>query len=229
MFFSLSLAAAPPESVHWTFSEPAFAADDVASLKAAGWQLNVAADRDDAFFVKREKVRGLSDYLVLIDVVNQEEAKVPAADAIPQATLPFAPTPNGQATLKVATEGLQNQVIVISLLAGNKPVGEVKITNNSSGVLVTGAGEQPFKVEDDKWLRNPRELEISWTTEVDGSNGKISISFPDAPDAKVEAAPFITPAGFPDALRLQVGFGKAVNRGLVIDELQITPTGAASP
>lgn len=161
-------------------------------------------------------VQGDHTALILEDVYDSSADQGNDADGTPKVSWEFEPVSAGSLNLRVGTAGTQNQNGEIALLARGRPLLVIKITNNTTGLVVSGSGETEFS-DSASWFNRARNLEIRWT-----ADGDVMVSFiPENGDA-LELGPlqFLAP-GAPDELTMQVGFGRATNKALRIESLSL--------
>ena len=180
-----------------------------AALKARGWHTNAAAQKDGAFEVK--KPNKWSDGDLYLTDNDEKEA--------PQAWLLLPQIPAGHVALHLSTDGLQNQTATVSLATGETAQAKITLENNTHAVLAAGDKEEKFESTDVKWFRKPVDVRLAWETQKSGDIAyTVTLTMPGQTPVVLRG----TTRKLPDRLVLGVGFGTAVNRTLVVEDLAVT-------
>ncbi len=217
-----SLACAGESTdIQWRFdASEGWTPSRVAALKSKGFTVSGAADSDAALFVQTERLGEVTGFLKLVDVVDSAAGKLDNAGGTPIATLPFAAATTGSLKLRVALDGLQKQQAVIALCSGDTELAAIELTDNTHGQLRVGEQTQAF-TDGVKWFMSSRDTSIAWEP---ASAGGVQFTLTFKPRQGQPATLQGHAAAAPDRLVLRVGYGTAVNRALMIDELQLRTT-----
>lgn len=187
---------------------------NVSTLTADGWTSSGIESESD-WYVAPEG-------MFLID-------NSPAAPAT--LTLPFAPLGTGRVSARMGVAKMANFTARLELLAGEDSLGEIQLTTRTDGLL-RGLADVDFS--DTRWdveQGTLRDVVIEWGEVAGGERLEIILRYL----GTTETANAInrweipnTPANRPDRIRFSVGFNSAVNRGLVIESLEVLSTAPRS-
>jgi chondroitin-sulfate-ABC endolyase/exolyase len=146
-------------------------------------------------------------------------------------TIPIARRGAGKVTARMGVARTANFNARIELLAGSASLGMIQLTTRTAGFL---RGPDDLEFTDDRWdieqgtLRN---VSIEWRELPGVGLMEIILRYDGTSDdasAKLRWEIPAAPANQPDRIRLSVGFNSAVNRGLVLESLEISTAASYS-
>lgn len=220
-FFSVLFALAPAfavgaTAIHWDFRDGGESAD---SWLEEWTPVSLAAQQEGAIRVEAPpgNVQGEHRALIMEDVYDSSAATLDDAAGTPRLRYEFKPITAGSLRFRAGTMGTQNQNADITLLSHGRPLIIVKIENNTAGRVVTRSGESTFS-DTQSWFNRARDYTITWT-----ADGEVTFRFnPETGEPVVfDNLKFLAP-GEPDAVTMQVGFGRATRKGLRIESLSLS-------
>lgn len=188
-----------------------------------GWKRDTrAAEAEKAMWldISPQKASARLGALYLEDVYDSGAEGGTDRDGTPQISLSFAPIRQGSLSFRAGTAGTQNQQGIITLLARGRPLMLVRLTSNTEGVVASASGEVSFR--DVSWFNRARDYAITWVRQGDGTYA-VTMTFQPLEGELVVFEPlrFLAP-GAPDEVRMQVGFGRAVEKSLRIETFFLT-------
>lgn len=217
--FFLSLPAllmAQQERFHWDFRD----ADTGVSEWLSVWKTaSKAAMMEGALTVMDPpgEVAGNHRALLLTDLMDSSVEKVNDEAGTPALSWDFDPVSDGILRFRAGTSGTQNQNASFILSAKGRPLLIIRLVNNHSGMIISRSGNQGFE-DAQSWFNRARDFEVRWK-----ATGEVTFTFtPESGEPAVFAPLTFLAPGSPDNLRLQVGFGRATQKALRIESLQLT-------
>jgi len=161
-------------------------------------------------------VEGLHTALVLRDVLDSSRDKQSNEAGTPLFTSSFEPITSGKVTFRAGTNGTQNQNASLTLLAKGRPVLILRLVNNQEGLVVGGESHMSFE-DEMPWFNRARDFSIAWD-----DSGEFTVGFVNHEGEKILLGPLRPLApGAPDQIDFQVGFGRAVDKALRIEQLTL--------
>lgn len=162
-------------------------------------------------------VSGNHRALVIMDQYDSSLTNESDQEGTPIFQCNIEPLKAGTLRFRAGTTGTQNQNASLTLRSNGRPLLILRLENNTTGMVVSQEGRQDFS-DPQSWFNRARDFEVKWT-----EDGEVTFRFTTASGERTEFGPlrFLSP-GHPDELLLQVGFGRATNRGLRIEKLSLT-------
>lgn len=187
----------------------------VNDLQALGWTASGLQSANDWYLEPRG--------MFLIDNSTNNAASL---------VVPFAHRATGRIEARMGVARTSGFYANLELMAGSESLGLIQLSNRENGFL---RGPSDVSFSDVRWdieQGTLRDLAIEWR-ELPGT-GQIAIvlRYTGTTDAASALHYWQIPntvANRPDRLRLSVGFGSAVNRGMVLQTLEIAEDQPAAP
>ena len=207
----------PPVNTRLEFSKvaknsPAYAS--VEFLKKQGWRVNRGADSDEAFSVRSRInpfARPIHPSAPLLQLWNNGK------QGTPEAVYPFGPLPSGSIRTSLGTAGVQNQGAVLRLNAGNSPLLELRLNNNTDGEI--RLGDKVIRFQSASRFLKPQNFDLRWKDASPDKQGLLTVK--SGSTVLCADEPFAQP-GIPDRFSLTVGYDGAANRGLLAGDTVIS-------
>jgi chondroitin-sulfate-ABC endolyase/exolyase len=139
----------------------------------------------------------------------------------PRLTVPLPSHQSGRVKARIGVARMANFLVRMELMAGTDSLALIELTTRTQGFL---RGPTDVEFTDDRWdveLGTLRDVVISWR-EIPGTDRmEFTLRYLGHTEA-VNQWEVERPAGTnPDRIRFSVGFDSAVNRGLVLESLEI--------
>lgn len=211
ILFKVLCLSAPTSAATWDFRSGDVPLESWLEL----WTLETpAALAEKAFRIDPQPglPAGVNDAFILEDVYDSSRLSEDDRAGTPIISSKFDAMRSGKLLLRAGTTGTQNQNATITLLAKGRPLLILKIINNHEAMVISGTGEEKF-YDAESWFNRARDYVISWGEET-GTN----VVFETDQGTKTEARSLkhLAP-GYPDEIRMQVGFGRATGKALRIE------------
>ncbi|MEX2382149.1 MAG: chondroitinase family polysaccharide lyase [Opitutales bacterium] len=140
-------------------------------------------------------------------------------------TVPLVPRSAGRVAARMGVTRMANFHAQVEVLAGTQSIGTIQMTTRTSGFL---RGSTEVEFSDTSWDvtqgGSAREVSIEWRENPSTDQLEITLRY----HGTTEAASAVhrweiasTTANRPDRIRFSVGFNSAINRGLVVETLEI--------